>query len=304
MNSLKRLRTALALSILLSAAAFALPLPPRLPPVGAYSAGIGFTSVAAFDDPSIIYWNPSALAMMNQMTAQLNLAAYTNARPTSWSALVVGASSRNDRAFGIGLIRRRSTNWAGEYTSVELISPMAFVSKERRYPAGFSFKLQSENYGAKWVYGFRMDGAISVVSRDEDFKVAFSTQNVIGGRLRAFPHESWAGVSLGNDTASLRFTLQCRFDRPFDKEYISQNYSAGFRMRQTEGPFEARGGLIRSGGVVRYATGFGYYNRLNQMRLDSAVIFDPENGDDRTYYMTIGYSVGPGSPSQIGKPTW
>jgi len=303
MNSLNRFRTALALNIVICTAVLALPLPPKLPPVGAYSAGIGFTSLAVFDDPSIIYWNPAALAMMNQMTAELNLTAYTNARPTSWSALAISASPRNDHPLAMGLVRRRSTNWAGEYTSVEFIYPMAFVAKERRFPAGFSVKVQSENYGEKWVYGFRMDGGIGYVTHNQGFKAAISTQNVIGGNLRAFPHESWAGLAFGSDTASFRVSLQCRFDRPFDKEYMSQNYSVGARLRQTDGPFEARGGIIRSGGVVRYATGFGYHNRLSMTLFDAAVIYDPDNGDDRTYYLSIGYTVGSGSPTRIGRPS-
>jgi hypothetical protein len=283
----------------------AAPLPQQLPPVGAYSASIGLTSVAVFDDPSVIYWNPAGLAMMNQMVAQLTLVSFSKARPTSWSALMASNSSGEGSAFGLALLRRRSTNWAGEYTSFEVITPLSFKQRSKNLPFGISLKLQSENYGEKWVYGFRMDAGAAIVSRDGGMKIAVSTQNVIGGRLRAFPHESWIGLAAGSDTSSFRLSMQARFDRPFDGDYISQNYSLGGRWKLGyQNPFQLCAGLIRQNTQIRYTTGFGYDTRLSTSHFEAAVIYDPRIGADRTYYVTYGYAVHAGAPSRSGSPVW
>jgi len=293
-----------ALAVAIPVFSFALPLPERLPSAGAYSAGVGLTSVALFDDPTAAFRNPAALAMMNMLVAQLTLISYSDARPTSWAATAVSAAPYGDNRFALGLFRRVSTDRFGGFTSFEVSAPMAYVAREREFPFGFSAKLQAENYGGGWVYGFRMDGGVAYVPRKGSMTYAIAAENIVGAGLRAFPSRSWAGFAVGTDTSSFRFSLQARFEKPLDADYYSQNYAVGARWRQLEGPFELRAGVIRDGGTLRYASGFGYHLKTRRDRIDYAVIYDPERGADRTYYLTYGFTAGPGSPTSPATPKW
>ncbi len=279
-------------------------LPMRLPPVGAYSAGIGYASLAVFDDPSMVYWNPAGLAVANIGLVQFSLASHTGALAGSWSALIASGNSGSDSRFGLGLIRRHSVNFAGEFTSFECIAPLSYVGPDRTVPIGFSMKFQTENYGSRWVYTMGLDAGAAYITRDKGLTVAVSTKNVFGGRLQAFPHESWIGAALGSDTTALRFSIQARFDRPLHYNYMSQNYSIGGRLLASQTMPQLRMGVIHGEGKLRYSAGIGYAAPRSSGRFDVAVIFDPKNSGDRTYFLTYGISSQPGSPTMTGSSQW
>lgn len=293
------LTVALAFALALPARVTAAPLPSYLPPVGALSAATGLASVAAADDPSIVYWNPAGLALMDQMTTQLTIASTHEGRPSSWSVLIANSLQGEGSRFGLGLIRRYSTNDAGEYRSFVVISPLSFAAGKRRLPVGLSLKFLSENFGERWVYGMGLDAGAALQSREGGMALAVSALNFAGANLRAFPSESWIGLRWGPNDPAISLAAQARLDRPFDGDYISRNYNAGVRWQATKSLPELRAGMIRSGVIVHYTAGLGY-DRPSNNQLEYALVWNRDDAADRIHFLTYGYSLRGGPSSKRG----
>jgi len=301
-----RLTYAIIALCTLHLALFAAPFPFHLPPLSSSSVGSGLSTLAEGDDPSTVFWNPAGIAMMNQMSAQLTLTSFEGGKPASWSALVANSANRDASQFGLGLIRRHSSNSAGEFTSFEVLNPLAYRGIRSKVAWGFTPKFVAENFDGKWVYGMKLDAGVSLqTERTSGMTLAFVMQNFAGSNLRAFPWDSWGGLKSGSERNRLRMYLQVRLDKPFEFDYLSRNYRVGARLKPEDKKMpEVRAGLIRERGVGQYTAGLGYRAGGGTSLFEYAIVWNPDERSSFAHFLTYGYHVAGGTPTKPGSMSW
>jgi len=295
--------TYVLLLLLASASASASPFPYHLPPLAAASVGCGYATIADGNDPSTIYWNPAGIALMNQMSAQMTLTSFDGGSPASWSVLVANSARGESSQFGLGIIRRRSRNGSGEFTSFEVSNPLAYRGLRSNVAWGFAPKFIGENYGEKWVYGMKLDLGLSFeTERKSGMTFALASQNCLGSNLRAFSWDTYGGVMSGSEENRLRMYMQARLDKPFNLDYLSQNYRLGAKLKPAEPlGIEFRVGLIRDKGLVQYTGGFAYPMGKKSNMIEYALIWTTSAKDSFAHFVTYGYHIQGGTPSVPGR---
>lgn len=263
-------------------------------------------TLAEGDDPSTIFWNPAGIALMNQMAAQLTLTSFDGGKPASWSVLIANSAQGGASPFGLGLIRKVSSNKSGEFKSFEVLNPLAYRGNHSQMAWGFTPKFVAENYGEKWVYGMKLDLGISLkTERKSGMVLAFVMQNCAGSNLRAFQWDSWGGLKSGSEDNRLRMYFQVRLDKPFKVSYLSENYRIGARLKPEDPKMpEVRAGLIRERGVVQYTAGLSYPIAKRSNLIEYAIIWNPEEKESFAHFLTYGYHIQGGTPSKPGTMSW
>ncbi len=300
-----RLYAIIALCVLHSAL-IAAPFPYHLPPLSSASVGAGLATLAEGDDAATVFWNPAGIALMNQMSAQLTVTSFEGSKPASWSVLIANSAHGQASQFGLGFVRRRSSNAGGEFTSFEVLNPLAYRGLRSNIAWGFTPKFVAENYGDNWVYGMKIDLGVSMQThRKSGMVLAFAMQNAIGSNLRAFQWDTWGGIKSGSEENRLRMYMQVRLDKPFKLDYISENYRIGARLMPSDpiGP-EVRAGLIRERGIVQYTAGLGYPMGKKSSLIEYAIIMEPGDKNSFAHFLTYGYHVRAGTPSNPGRMSW
>lgn len=296
----------MSIAVTMAHPCFTAPFPNHLPPLTCSSIGAGYATIADGDDPSTIYWNPAGIALMNQMSMNLTISSYEGGKPASWSALIANSAHREASQFGIGFIRRHSSNNAGEFTSFELLNPLAYRAERSHLAWGFTPKFVGENFGEKWVYGIKLDGGISYqTERQSRMVLSLAMQNFAGSNLRAFKWDTWGGVKSGSDNNTLRVYIQTRLDKPFDMDYISRNYRIGARLESENNYFpDLRAGILRDNGVVHYTGSFSYQTKSRTNIVEYALVWQPDKNNAIAHFITYAYHIKGGSPSSPGGMSW
>ena len=268
------------------------PLPDAIPPVNAYSVGMGAASVAVTDDPSVIYWNPAGFGITDIMAIDFTMAAPKFESPGSWSFLVANSSSEEGSRFGLAMVRR---NIVKDYThskTFEIITPLTHQLKSGLLPVGFSVKFAAESIeNADWKYGLKFDaGVLGILS--SGFKLGLSVQNLTGSNLQAFKSRTWIGASWGGDSMPILIAGQIRADRLRNRKFTSNNFNLGTVIALTpELPF-IRAGWIKAGGDGWLSLGFRYNSPGQKTRFGYAFMVDPEGWTDKAHFLTYGWRLG------------
>lgn len=282
------MRYAFALLLALTASALAKPLPSSLPPLGAFAAGIAYTSAAELTDPSAIWWNPAALQTVPRPSAALNLTSFTSLDFANWSLMMVGGKQGGPDRVGLGLVRRNGVDSRGEFRSFEFLVPFCFPVNAAGAPIGVSLKFLAETRSQKWRYTAGLDAGVAIHTPTGGWSASLSSQNIVRGRLGSFARQSWLGFAYGSDTSAVKLMFQTRFDHPGDFDFMSQNYAVGARMLGTQKYPAAQVGYIREDTHLRFSLGASYARPRADFGYSVAFLFDPKHSSDRTYFFTLG----------------
>lgn len=284
------------LLVLFAQSANGSPLPRHFPPVNAYSAGVGYASVANPDDPSIILWNPAGMALIDQMSAEFSLAGPKAEQPSSWSILFSNTSGVQESRFGMGVVRRLSADDIGTFRSFEVIIPFSYGFGTNKLPLGLTMKYAAERYDDRddWSSGLLFD--VGMAWRISDgFTLGTSRLNAFGSALSSFPRESWLGAAIGNGKSPFVISAQTRFDRPSDIDFMKDNWSAGVRASIGENIPELRGGFLKRDGEVWFGGGVGWINTKSNTRIEYSLLAKNSNTGIKSHMLTYGYSLMPRS---------
>ncbi len=273
------------------------PLPYDIPPVNAFTAGIGGAAVAVTDNPAAIYWNPSCFGVTEMMEVDFSVAASKLESPGSWSFLIANSSTGGDGRFGMGIIRRHAIKNGEKFRSFQVIFPVAHQFGAGLFPIGVSVKFISENYDdSGWKYGMSFDaGAMLVLPTG--FKVGYSAQNLVGGDLRAFRSKSWLGASWGGGDFPILVAGQIRAERLRRRTYTTDNFNIGLEISPLPELPELRGGWLRAEGEGRLTMGFSYKLGKENARLEYALVVDPDGWDETTHFVTYSWGLKPSGPA-------
>jgi len=298
MNNRFTARLALSFILTIASVIVAGPISHNHPPVNAISAGMGLNGVAMYDDPSTIFWNASGLNRMEQMGLDFTVAAPTLESPGSWSFLLANASKEQNSRFGFGMVRHHAKSEGHSFKSFATILPFSHGFKAGNIPFGFSLKLISESINEEtWKYGMSVDmGAMWILPTG--FKFGISTQNVGGSDLQSFKTKSWFGGYWDSELSLLSFSSQVRAERPFDADFINQNFRLGVNYQITELPFvrdrqvetaEIRSGLMKIDSKMWYSFGFDLVQTGSNTHIGYAVVIEAKTWSGRSHYITYGY---------------
>jgi len=294
------------LLILLTALHFAVaakagePLYRHFPPINAYSAGMGFAGGVVWEDPSVVFWNPAGLALLDQMSAEVTLAGPKAAMPSSWSILVANSAAAGESRFGFGFLRRHSLDDIGEYCSFQVVMPLSYGFGSGKLPFGVTMKFASERYDDRddWTYGVLFD--VGLLWRIADgFAIGASRLNIVGSALSSFQPESWLSAEIGAETSPVIIAAQTRFDAPSDKAFMQANYSLGARLDFGRKAPGLRGGYLKREGITWFAGGFGWINLDANTSIEYSLLVQADDQTNRAHFLTYGYSLKP----RTKKPT-
>ncbi|MDP8241046.1 MAG: hypothetical protein P9X24_18295 [Candidatus Hatepunaea meridiana] len=281
------------IAFIVSGFAVANPLPDDIPPINAFTVGIGGAAVAVTNNPAIIYWNPAGISISNLMSVDFTLASSKVESPGTWSFLLVNSASDVGARFGMGLIRRNVVKNDEEFQSFQFIIPLSHSFKTGMFPVGMSMKFISERLdGASWKYGMAFDTGILVLL-PTGFKIGLSTQNISGSNLRSFGSKSWIGVSWGGDGLPILVSGQMRTERPRSRKYNSENFNVGLNIFPLPQYPEIRGGWMRSRGKNRLTMGLSYYFKKEDARIDFTLVVDHKDWGNQAYFLTYGWGLIP-----------
>ncbi len=287
-----RIRSAIILPVFLAAILRAAPLPYAIPPVNAFSLGIGGGAVAITDDPSVVYWNPAGFGLANLMSVNFTVAAPRFETPVSWAFLVANSSTDEGSRSGFALIRRYAEKDRVKFRSFQVILPLAHKFYRESIAFGFSMKFISERFDeSSWNYGTAFDLGVMVIL-PLGLKLGFSSQNIIGSDLRSFGSKSWLGCSWGGRSSPVMLSAQMRADRLRNKSFNNENYNVGFRLASFGKLPELRGGLMRSKGEKWMTAGFAYLADNNKnAKLEYSLAVDPDNWGVKTHLLTLSWDL-------------
>jgi len=287
---------------------YADPIPKALPPINAFSAGIGCTGVAVPNNPATLYWNPGGLGLMKQLAVDFTVVVPTLEGPGSWAFLMANSVSDQGERFGFGLIRRHA-RWDEESTfkSFTVMLPLSHSFKSGNIPIGVTLKMISEKFdNGDWHYGLTLDTGTLWRSRN-GIHLGFSSLNIAGSDLRAFKLESWFGASWHTDKQPITLAMQIRVDRPFDWSYINRHYNIGidyaiFSSRMylsgKANTYKIRGGYLHDDENAWFSAGFEVKFANSNNHTAYTMVVNPDGWEDRAHFLSYGYSV-----KSIGKPT-
>jgi len=270
------------------------PLPYCMPPVNAFTAGIGGAAVAVTDDPSAIYWNPAAFAASELMQVDFTVATPKLEMPASWSFLVANSSVKGGGRFGLGAIRRSAEKPNGEkFRSFQVNIPISHAFSAGIVPVGVGLKFISENYGnAGWKSGMAVDaGAMLVLPTG--FKIGYAVHNLIGSDLRAFPSMSWLGLSWGGGEFPILVAGQVRAERLRHRTYTTNNFNIGAEIAPVPSIPKIRIGWLRAKGEGRMTTGVSYKFKKENARLEYSLIVNPDDWNKTGHFITYSWGLKP-----------
>ncbi|MBT7787422.1 MAG: hypothetical protein HN757_00930 [Calditrichaeota bacterium] len=275
------------------------PFSKALPPVNAYSAGLGMAGVAVGNDPATLYWNPGGVGLTNQIAVDISMAAAGFESPGNWSFIMLNSSDIDGNRIGFGLLRNFSEfEDKKEYKSYTVSLPLSSSFQSGSLPVGISVKYITENIeGDGWHHGMSLDFG-SMWNPGGGVVFGYSTLNAVGSALRSFSHESWFGASWGADGQPISFSSQFRADELTDWDYISKHYSVGMNyaprsmiaeFTQTN-LFEFRGGYLVDGDEKWASFGIEVIKGENDSHIAYTMMVDPVGWKNRAHYISYGYS--------------
>jgi hypothetical protein len=187
-----------------------------------------------------------------------------------------------------------------------LTNPLAFKGEDSYISFGVSPKFVCEDYGSKWIYGFKLDmGVLFESSHRSGVRVGISRRNGVGGNLRAFPNESWLGFQAGGGKSLLTVMAQTRFDRPFDGGRMKRNFQVGMRLRsQQKNVPTFTAGVIQRHGSPLYSAGVSAQVGARTGYFDYAVVMNPDEKNAATHFVTYGFTMQNSRPSSPGTFSW
>lgn len=277
-----------------SLSALADPLPDELPPINAFTAGLGFAGVALTSDPGTVFWNPAGLGSSDVMAVDFTAAAPTLETPGSWSFLVANSSSQEGSRFGFAAIRRHFVTDSSEFKSFQLLTPLSYGFKAGVFPVGISMKFicENKNDADDWNYGMAFDaGALWITPTG--FTFGASVHNFAGSNLTAFERKSWLGFSWGTDESPLLLNTQICADRLTDPDFITSNFSVGMRALFFESLPTVVAGFMRSDGNDWATLGVGYNNVKDNTTIEYTYVINPVGWEDAGHFLTYSWGLFP-----------
>lgn len=297
----KLLSTSIILTALLIFAGLASadPLSKALPPVNAYSAGLGMAGVAVANDPATLYWNPGGVALTNQLAVDISMASTGFESPGTWSFIMMNSSDEDGNRIGFGLFRNFS-----EFEDLQIFKsymvtlPLSHSFQSGNFPIGLSVKYITEKIeDGDWHHGLAFDFG-TMWNPGGGVTFGFSTLNAAGSALRSFSRESWFGASWGGKDQPLSFSTQFRADDLTDWDYTSRHYSIGVNYAPhsllaefgQSSHYEFRGGYLKSGDDNWASFGIEVIQSANDSHIAYTLMVDPDGWKNRAHYISYGYS--------------
>ncbi len=275
------------------------PLNRHFPPINAYNAGMGFSGGIVCEDPSVVFWNPAALNLLDQMSAEITLASPKVSMPSSWSILITNSAAIGESRFGFGLLRSHSQDSINEYRSFQAVMPLSYGLWSGKIPFGITMKLASERYNDRddWTYGILFDAGMAF-SVSEGFAIGVSRLNIIGSALSSYKPQSWLSAEIGSESSPIILAGQIRFDDPSDKEFITSNFSLGTRLIFGKKVPGLRGGYLKREGLAWFGGGISWFNLDTNTSIEYSLLVQARDQSNRAHFITYGYSLKP----RIKKP--
>ncbi len=289
----------LAALLLFSGLVSAESLNKALPPVNAYSAGLGMAGVAVASDPATLFWNPGGVGMTNLIAVDISMAAPEFETPGNWSFIMLNSSDIDGNRIGFGLFRNFSEfEDKKRYKSYAVSLPLSHGFQSGSFPIGLSVKYIAENIEDEgWHHGMALDFG-TMWNPGGGVTFGFSTLNAVGSALRSFNQESWFGASWGDEDQPLSFSTQFRADDLTDWDYISKHYSVGVNYAPSSmmaeftqsNRFEFRGGYLKDGDYGWASFGIEMTQAENDSHIAYTMMVDTDGWKNRAHYISYGYS--------------
>lgn len=277
----------------------AAPLPDCLPPVNAFTVGIGGAAVAVTDNPGVIFWNPAGFGVSEVVETDFTIASAKLELPASWSFLIANSASGGGK-FGLAMIRRHSFKNNDEYKSFEMIFPLSHQFKAGMIPVGVSVKFISEQWeGSDWKSGMAFDTGMMFIT-PTGFKFGLTVKNISGSDLSTFRSQTWAGVSWGGEEYPILVSGQVRAERLRSRKYTTDNFNVGMNVTLFSWLPEIRTGWVRSAGEGRLTIGLCHRLVKSNAKIEYSFSTIPDGWAEKVHILTYGWGIKPLAPSLRG----
>ncbi len=289
---------ALTFALLLPPSTLADPTPYVYPPVNAYSVGMGSAGVALAHDPSIIFWNPGGIGLLDRLAVEFSMASSGLESPGSWAFIMANSSDNDDNRFGLGIIRQHSELDESTYKSYTVLLPLATSLKTNSLPIGMTVKMLSEKLNDEdWHFGAGIDFGVMWQTKT-GMLLGLSRLNIFGSSLRSYERQTWFGFGWEKKDFPVKMGAQCRLDRPLDLDYINQHYRTGVEIdltddKQTakkEYQYSVQTGFIREGDTNYLSGGISALKIADSVHFSYSMGVDTRTWSHRIYMLTYGYS--------------